>query len=39
MGEDEIIESSANERMRVKDLFWPKFKDLACPQGNVANNT
>ncbi len=39
MGEDEIIEGSANEGMRIRDLLWPKFKDLACPGRYVANDT
>ena len=38
MSEDKIVESSANERMRVGDLVWPKIKDLACPRRNVAND-
>ncbi len=38
MSEDEVVQSRANEGMRVRDLSWPKFKDLACPWGNVANN-
>ncbi len=38
MSEDEVVQSSANEGMRVRDLSWPKFKDLACPWENVANN-
>ncbi len=39
MGEDEIVEGSANEGMRIRNLLWPKFKDLPCPWGNDANNS
>lgn len=38
VGEDQVIESSSNKWMRVRDLLRPEIKNLTRPWGDVANN-
>jgi len=39
VGEDQVVECCANAWMGVADLLWPEVKDVACPWGDVANNS
>ena len=39
IGEEKIVEGSANDGVRVRDLLGPKVKHLSCPRRNGADDT